>query len=216
MMGMWRGTCEVKTLTQSHQMEILKKISKTRSVFQISSWRGAWSPLRKKIQCHEAFSNQQKISGRKSLDWMLLSNRFVRTAEGGVSTGGGMDMTKYLSGSYYRLYTLQPPQRQRMRVDRKYHVDRRWCCRVDSEWWCEKKGKRKKDDPMWKMGVSQQAVKTQPRSNGRTKETGNLMTYWWLWNVYVCRLVSMFGEWSKQAIWMWNRFVCVNVTTSLT
>ena len=107
MMGMWRGTCEVKTLTQSHQMEILKKISKTRSVFQISSWRGAWSPLRKKIQCHEAFSNQQKISGRKSLDWMLLSNRFVRTAEGGVSTGGGMDMTKYLSGSYYRLYTLQ-------------------------------------------------------------------------------------------------------------
>ena len=52
-------------------------------------------------------------------------NRGVRTAEGGVSTGGGMDMTKYLSGSYYRLYTLQPPQRQRMRVDRKYHVDRR-------------------------------------------------------------------------------------------
>ena len=31
----------------------------------------------------------------------------VRTAEGGVNTGGGMDMTKYLSGSYYRLYTLQ-------------------------------------------------------------------------------------------------------------
>ena len=30
----------------------------------------------------------------------------VRTAEGGVNTGGGMDMTKYLSGSYYRLYTL--------------------------------------------------------------------------------------------------------------
>ena len=65
----------------------------------------------KEKQCHEAFSNQQKISGRKSLDWMLLSNRFVRTAEGGVNTGGGMDMTKYLSGSYYRLYTLQSQQR---------------------------------------------------------------------------------------------------------
>ena len=49
----------------------------------------------------------------------------LRTAEGGVNTGGGMDMTKYLSGSYYRLYTLQPPQRQRKRMDRKYHVDRR-------------------------------------------------------------------------------------------
>ena len=52
-------------------------------------------------------ATNKKISGRKSLDWMLLSNRFVRTAEGGVNTGGGMDMTKYLSGSYYRLYTLQ-------------------------------------------------------------------------------------------------------------
>ena len=30
----------------------------------------------------------------------------MRTAEGGVNTDGGMDMTKYLSGSYYRLYTL--------------------------------------------------------------------------------------------------------------
>ena len=38
-------------------------------------------------------------------------------------------------------------------------------------------GKEEKDDPMWKMGVSQQVVKTQPRSNGRTKETGNLITY---------------------------------------
>jgi hypothetical protein len=106
-MGMWRGICEMKTLTQSHQIEILKKISKTRSVFQISRWRGSWRPLRKKNSVTKLSATNKKISGRKSLDWMLLSNRFVRTAEGGVNTGGGMDMTKYLSGSYYRLYTLQ-------------------------------------------------------------------------------------------------------------
>ena len=43
----------------------------------------------------------------------------MRTAEGGVNTGGGMDMTKYLSGSYYRLYTLHVCVYERTREERK-------------------------------------------------------------------------------------------------
>ena len=55
-------------------------------------------------------------------DGLLYRELIVRTAEGGVSTGGGMDMTKYLSGSYHILYTLHDDKSANCLGDFRFRV----------------------------------------------------------------------------------------------